>query len=68
MVERNISLTELYTSDEVFTTGTMGELTPVVDVDGRRIGDGKVGPFTVKIQRAYRALTDKLGEPLPPFC
>jgi len=36
-VEKNISLTELYTADEVFCTGTMGELTPVVEIDGRKI-------------------------------
>ncbi len=35
--EKNISLTELYTADQVFTTGTMGELTPVFEVDGRKI-------------------------------
>ncbi|MCL4119472.1 UNVERIFIED_CONTAM: hypothetical protein GTU68_067348 [Idotea baltica] len=35
--EKNLSLTELYTADEVFTTGTMGELTPVIEIDGRVI-------------------------------
>jgi branched-chain amino acid aminotransferase len=35
--EKNLSLTELYTADEVFATGTMGELTPVAEIDGRRI-------------------------------
>jgi branched-chain amino acid aminotransferase len=39
VVEKRISLTEAYTSDEVFTTGTMGELTPVREIDGRIIGD-----------------------------
>lgn len=37
IVERNISLTEFYDADEVFATGTMGELTPVVEIDGRKI-------------------------------
>ncbi len=37
--ERNLSLTELYTADEVFTSGTMGELTPVLEADGRVIGE-----------------------------
>lgn len=35
--EKNISLTELYTADEVFCSGTMGELTPIKSIDGRRI-------------------------------
>jgi branched-chain amino acid aminotransferase len=38
VVEKRISLTEAYTADEVFTTGTMGELTPVREIDGRIIG------------------------------
>src|SRR5690554_4492906 len=37
LVERNLSLTEFYTADEVFATGTMGELTPVTEIDGRKI-------------------------------
>src|SRR5690606_18473858 len=40
LVEKNLSLTEVYTADEMFTTGTMGELSPVLLVDGRTIGDG----------------------------
>ncbi len=35
--EKNLSLAELYTADEVFATGTMGELTPVSEIDGRKI-------------------------------
>ena len=37
IVEKNISLTELYTADEAFCTGSMGEITPIVSVDGRKI-------------------------------
>lgn len=37
VIERNVSLSEVYTADEVFTTGTMGGLTAVLEVDGRRI-------------------------------
>ena len=40
------TLTELYTADEVFCTGTMGGLVPVLSVDGRTIGDGARGPVT----------------------
>ena len=44
--EKNLSITDLYTADEVFTTGTMGELTPILKADGRIIGDGKAGKIT----------------------
>jgi branched-chain amino acid aminotransferase len=37
IVEKNISLVELYNADEVFTTGTMGEVTRVLEIDGRKI-------------------------------
>ncbi|KAK8960283.1 Branched-chain-amino-acid aminotransferase-like protein 1 [Platanthera guangdongensis] len=63
--ERRISLSEFHSADEVWTTGTMGELTPAVVIDGRVIGDGKVGPVTRKIQSAYKALTAESGEPIP---
>ncbi|MEM8546655.1 MAG: aminotransferase class IV [Pseudomonadota bacterium] len=52
--ERNLSLTELYTADEAFTTGTMGELTPVLEVDGREIGAGARGPLTEQLQAWHR--------------
>lgn len=63
--ERNVSLSEIYTADEVFTTGTMGELAPVLEVDGRRIGTGAAGPVTRQLQELYRAKTATQGEPLP---
>jgi branched-chain amino acid aminotransferase group I len=63
--ERNISLAEVYTADEIFTTGTMGELAPVLQVDGRIIGQGEVGPMTRQLQQLYRQSTAHEGEPLP---
>jgi len=63
--ERNLSLTELYTAEEVFTTGTMGELTPVLSADGRVIGDGKLGPVTKRLQGLHRDYAFKHGEPIP---
>lgn len=51
--EANLSLTELYTADEAFTTGTMGALAHVIEVDGRRIGSGAKGPVTSLLQQAY---------------
>jgi len=63
--EKNLSMTELYTADEVFTTGTMGELTPVLVADGRTIGDGKAGAMTRKLQVLHRQYAYDHGEVLP---
>ncbi len=63
--ERNLSLTELYSADEAFTTGTMGELTPILEADGRRIGDGEVGPVTRRLQGLHREVAFETGTPLP---
>ena len=63
--ERNLSLTELYTADEVFTSGTMGELTPVLEADGRVIGDGSVGDLTRRLQALHREAAWRDGEDIP---
>lgn len=63
--ERNLSLTELYTADEVFTSGTMGELTPVLEADGRVIGHGTVGKMTRRLQSLHRRYAWEQGTPLP---
>ncbi|MDH3362807.1 MAG: aminotransferase class IV [Gammaproteobacteria bacterium] len=63
--ERNLSLTEVYTADEVFTSGTMGEITPVLEADGRMIGDGNPGPVTIRLRRLHRAFAYENGTPLP---
>jgi len=59
--ERDISQAEVYRADEVFCTGTMGELAGVVVVDGRRIGDGKVGPLTRRLSEGYAGRTASEG-------
>ena len=64
-IERNLSLTELYTADEVFTTGTMGELTPVLEADGRSIGHGTVGEMTARLQKLHREVAIRDGEEIP---
>lgn len=51
--EERFTRDELYIADEVFFTGTAAEVTPVVNVDGRRIGEGKPGPITLKIQKKF---------------
>jgi branched-subunit amino acid aminotransferase/4-amino-4-deoxychorismate lyase len=63
--ERNISISEVYSSDEMFCTGTVGELTPVLAVDGRIIGSGKPGPMTGRLREIYRQRTAAEGEVLP---
>lgn len=63
--EKNLSITELYTADEAFTTGTMGELTPILEADGRVIGDGKCGEMTRRLQKLHREFAYEHGEPLP---
>ena len=65
VTERNISLSEIHTADEAFTTGTMGELSPVLEVDGRKIGDGKPGPITDRLRDLYAARTASEGDLLP---
>jgi branched-chain amino acid aminotransferase group I len=63
--ERNLSLTELYTADEVFTSGTMGELTPILEADGRQIADGAVGEMTGRLQQLHREYAFAHGTKLP---
>jgi len=54
--ERSFSLTEVYSADEAFVTGTFAGLVPVHTVDGRRIGDGRRGPMVERLQQFYREL------------
>ena len=58
---RDLSLTEVYRADEMFCTGTMGELAAVTGVDGRVIGDGAVGPMTAKLSGLFAELTAREG-------
>ena len=55
------TLPQLYNATEVFVTGTMGGLAPVVAVDGRTIGDGSAGPVTKQLTEAYANLTATTG-------
>ncbi|MEO0528965.1 MAG: aminotransferase class IV [Planctomycetota bacterium] len=58
----DISLAEAYRADECFCTGTMGEIAPVVEIDGRTIGNGQSpGPVTTKLDAAFRSLTEATG-------
>ena len=57
----DLSLTDVYRAEEMFCTGTMGELAPVTRVDGRTIGAGRIGPFTTRLSALFRALTEREG-------
>jgi branched-chain amino acid aminotransferase len=59
--EQDLSLTEVYRADEMFCTGTMGELSPVIKVDGRTIGNGKPGPMTARLCELFAKLTANEG-------
>jgi branched-chain amino acid aminotransferase len=61
---KDLSLTEVYRADEVFCTGTMGELAPVVQIDGRTIASGSAGPMTQRLSELYRQLTREEGTPI----
>jgi len=62
ILEQDISLTELYNADEVFTTGTMGELASVIEVDKRKIENK--GGVLMQLQSLFRKLTEIEGERL----
>ncbi|MCS5710131.1 branched-chain amino acid transaminase [Candidatus Berkiella aquae] len=51
--ERSITRDEVYVADECFFTGTAAEITPIREVDGRKIGNGLRGPLTEKLQTLY---------------
>ncbi len=61
--ERPVARSELYVADEIFLTGTAAEITPVVEVDNRKIGGGDVGVITKELQdiyfRAVRGMIDR---------
>jgi branched-chain amino acid aminotransferase len=55
VVERSIDRTELYTCDELFMCGTGAQVSPVVEVDRRPVGEGGIGEFTGELQSIYFA-------------
>ena len=65
IVERNLSITEFYIADEVFTTGTMGELTRVTEIDGRQIVNKQSNSLLEDLNEVFHQITRKWGEPLP---
>ena len=57
----DFSLSQFHAADEVFVTGTMGGLVPVISIDGRPIGDGKPGPVTKRLMDLFADLVARSG-------
>jgi branched-chain amino acid aminotransferase len=68
--EKTITRGEIYLADEVFLTGTAAEITPIVSIDGKKVGSGKIGKITKNIMSAYldvvMAKNEKYSEWLTP--
>ncbi|HEU0209359.1 MAG TPA: aminotransferase class IV [Candidatus Udaeobacter sp.] len=60
-IEKDLSLADVYDADEIFCTGTMGELAGVISVDNRRIGDGNIGAVTQRLSELYAHRTATEG-------
>jgi len=59
--EADLTIEEFYTADEVFCTGTMGELAGVIGIDRRTIGNGEIGPMTRRLSESYTRRTATEG-------
>lgn len=62
--EARLTLSQFHSADEVFTTGTMGELAPVLEIDGRAIGERNIGALTQRLRTLFAERTSSQGEPL----
>ncbi|MBI3998676.1 MAG: branched-chain-amino-acid transaminase [Armatimonadetes bacterium] len=63
-LEKIFTLYDVYAASECFLTGTGAEVAPVVEVDGRKIGDGRPGPMTGRLIAAFRDLARRTGTPV----
>ena len=63
-VEKPFTLYDVWASNEAFITGTAAEIGPVVEVDGRMIGEGKPGKITRQLMKAFRDLVTTTGTPI----
>ena len=59
VLQKNFSLTEVYSADEAFVTGTFAGLAPVTEIDGRQIGDARRGPMVERLQQLYLAMLEQ---------
>ncbi|WP_446898510.1 branched-chain amino acid transaminase [Clostridium sp. LBM24168] len=68
VVERSVTRTELYASDEIFFSGTAMEVTPIVEVDHRIVGDGKEGEICRKLKELFFTLTVGKNPKYEDYC
>jgi len=64
LMEKVFTLHDIYTADECFLTGTGAEVGPVVEVDGRKIAEGRPGPISLRVMAAFRDLVRREGTPV----
>jgi branched-chain amino acid aminotransferase len=62
--ETNLTRYDLFVADELFLTGTGAEVVPISEVDGRKIGSGRVGPLSQEFIRLFRQRTQNTGVPI----
>ena len=62
--EANLTRYDLFVADELFATGSGAEVVPISEVDGRKIGPGRVGPITSEFIKAFKARTQNTGVPI----
>jgi len=67
VVERSIDRSEIYSADEVFLVGTGAEVTPVVEIDRRTVGNGEVGEISSQVKKAYLELVHGKSPDYPEF-
>jgi len=67
VIERNLTVTELYEADEAFLTGTGAEIMPIREVNKRKIGEGKMGPITEKILEEFKRIVQDPNEGIPIY-
>jgi branched-chain amino acid aminotransferase len=67
VVEREIDRTELYVADEAFLCGSGYEITPILSIDKFPLGDGKVGPITARLTRAYMDIVRGVDSRFPEW-
>lgn len=59
--ERDITVSELFTADEIFGTGTGSGITPVTEINGRKVGDGEAGPITDETENKLNEYITQTG-------
>jgi len=62
--ETDLTMEDFYRADEVFCTGTMGELAAVTTIDGRTVGNGQIGEMTQRLSEQYALRTATEGVPV----